>query len=148
MGELEADVTIAANGGLGTLVEEDRLTTRAAGVGDGEFNVVTGLLPATIRAVLTIVVLEPEVEPCCTMGRMAMTFLPPAPVMKTNCFPVACNEAAKAGGTIICRRIGLFPAGLLSSTLIWELESRKLVELDSCTTEDEPAASRSGPECE
>ena len=32
-------------------------------------------------------------------GLMAMIFLPPEPVMNTNCFPVAWRDAANAGGT-------------------------------------------------
>ena len=48
-------------------------------------NVTRGLMllvEVTIRAVLTI-------DPGEAMERMAITFLPPAPVMKTNCLPVA-----------------------------------------------------------
>lgn len=51
----------------------------------------------TSRAVLTIV--DPTIFE--VSGLIAMTFFPPDPVMKTNCFPVACREAAKAGGTMI-----------------------------------------------
>ena len=39
-------------------------------------------------------------------GLIAMIFLPPDPVMNTSCLPVACSEAAKAGGTIICLSTG------------------------------------------
>lgn len=89
----EANV-VATNGGLldtGTLMEE---MTRCWGC------------DVTMRAVLTMV--DPTIGDELS-GLMAMIFLPPEPVMNTNCLPVAWREAAKAGGTMICRKMGLLP---------------------------------------
>ena len=83
---------VATNGGLletGTLMEE---MTFCWG------------WDVTMRAVLTMV--EPTIGDELS-GRMAMIFLPPEPVIKTNCLPVAWREAANAGGTMICRKMGL-----------------------------------------
>ena len=55
-----------------------------------------------------VAVTEVVVEAADARGRNAIIFFPPGPVMTISCRPVACNEAAKAGGTIICLRIGLF----------------------------------------
>ena len=55
-----------------------------------------------------VAVTEVVVEAADARGRNAIIFFPPGPVITINCRPVACNEAAKAGGTIICLRIGLF----------------------------------------